>query len=175
MTTLMRAVGIGAAAVLLGGSVFVRAQSQPAGAAATESVDYAKDIEPIFKTYCYECHGPKKARGRLRLTTPESIRRGGTSGAVITPGKSADSLMIHRVLGLDGDDRMPLDADPLPADVDRAAACMDRSGRAGFQPRIDPGRCDCNRAGARKSRGALGICEALAAATADGEIRGVDS
>ena len=140
MTTLMRAAGIGAAAVLLGGSVFVRAQSQPAGAAAKESVDYAKDIEPIFKTYCYECHGPKKARGRLRLTTPESIRRGGTSGAVITPGKSADSLMIHRVLGLDGDDRMPLDGDPLPADaIARLRAWIDQGARASSPGSIQAG------------------------------------
>ena len=139
MTTLMRAVGIGAAAVLLGGSVFVRAQSQPAGA-RQESVDYAKDIEPIFKTYCYECHGPKKARGRLRLTTPESIRRGGTSGAVITPGKSADSLMIHRVLGLDGDDRMPLDGDPLPAEaIARLRAWIDQGARVSSPGSIQAG------------------------------------
>ena len=158
MTTLMRAVGIGAAAVLLGGSVFVRAQSQPAGA-RQESVDYAKDIEPIFKTYCYECHGPK-ARGRLRLTTPESIRRGGTSGAVITPGKSADSLMIHRVLGLDGDDRMPLDGDPLPADaIARLRAWIDQGARVSSPDRSR--RCDPNRAGAGKGGGALGLRKAV--------------
>src|SRR3954463_8011711 len=126
MTTLKRAVAIGGAALVLGGSVFVRAQS-PAAAAPAQSIDYARDIEPIFKTYCYECHGPKKARARLRLNTPDSIRRGGEPGAVVTPGKSAASLIMHRVLGLDGDDRMPLDADPLPPDaVDRLRAWIDQ-------------------------------------------------
>ena len=73
---------IGCAAVVLGGSVFVRAQSLPAGAAKERSTTQS-DIEPIFKTYCYECHGPKKARGRFRLHAPEFIRKGGASGPVI--------------------------------------------------------------------------------------------
>jgi mono/diheme cytochrome c family protein len=130
MTTLKRAVAAGGAALLLGASVFVRAQSQTAAAAPHPSIDYARDIEPIFKTYCYECHGPKKARARLRLNTPDAIRRGGESGVVVTPGKSGASLMMHRVLGLDGDDRMPLDADPLPPEaVDRLRAWIDQGAR----------------------------------------------
>ncbi len=39
-------------------------------------IDFARDIQPIFKQYCAECHGPTKARGRLRLHTPELILRG---------------------------------------------------------------------------------------------------
>jgi mono/diheme cytochrome c family protein len=132
MTILKRAVGIGGAALLLGGSVFVRAQTQTAPAAAGQPIDYVRDIQPIFKTYCYECHGTKKARGRLRLHSPDSIRKGGESGPIVTPGKSADSLLIHRVLGLDGDDRMPLDADPLPEDViARLRAWIDQGARVG--------------------------------------------
>jgi Protein of unknown function (DUF1553)/Protein of unknown function (DUF1549)/Planctomycete cytochrome C len=130
MSTLKRAVAVGGTALVLGASVFVRAQSLPAPAGPTPSIDYARDIEPIFRTYCYECHGPKKARARLRLNTPDSIRKGGESGAVITPGKSAASLMMHRVLGLDGDDRMPLDADPLPPEViERLRAWIDQGAR----------------------------------------------
>src|SRR3954466_10468760 len=37
---------------------------------------------------------------------------------------------MHRGVGLDGDDRMPLDADPLPADViDRLRAWIDQGAR----------------------------------------------
>ena len=130
MTTLKRAVVIGGAAALLGGSVFVRAQSPSVPAATAQPVDFARDIQPIFKTYCYECHGPKKARARLRLHSPDSIRKGGESGPIIAPGKSADSLLMHRVLGLDGDDRMPLDADPLPPEViARLRAWIDQGAR----------------------------------------------
>src|SRR4051794_11741560 len=113
MTTLKRAVVAGGAALLLGGSVFVRAQPQSTAAPA-QPIDFDRDIQPIFKTYCYECHGPRKARARLRLHAPEFIRKGGESGPVISPGRSSDSLLMHRVLGLHGDDRMPLDADALP-------------------------------------------------------------
>jgi hypothetical protein len=130
MTTLQRTVLIGGTAVLLGGSVFVRAQSPSTPVANGAAVDYVRDIQPILKTYCYECHGPKKARARLRLHSPDSIRRGGESGPIITPGKSADSLLIHRVLGQDGDDRMPLDADPLPPDaIARLRAWIDQGAR----------------------------------------------
>jgi hypothetical protein len=86
----------------------IRAQSAP------QAVDYARDVQPILEKYCYECHGPKRARGSLRLHTPELILRGGASGSPITPGKSELSLLIRRVLALDGDDQMPLERDPLP-------------------------------------------------------------
>jgi hypothetical protein len=77
-------------------------------------IDFVRDIEPIFKQYCTECHGPTKARARLRLHSPDTILKGGLSGAPIDPGKSEQSLLIRRVLGLDGEDQMPLDRDPLP-------------------------------------------------------------
>jgi hypothetical protein len=34
-------------------------------------------------------------------------------GALVKPGDPENSLMMRRVLGLDGDDQMPLDKDPL--------------------------------------------------------------
>ena len=54
-------------------------------------------------------------------------QRGGLSGTPITPGKSEDSLLIRRVLGLDGEDQMPLDGDPLPeATIARLRAWIDQ-------------------------------------------------
>ena len=117
MNDLKRSIAIGCAASLLAGTAFIRAQSQAAPASTAQRVDFTRDIQPIFTTYCYECHGAKKGRARLRLHAPALIRKGGESGPIIIPGKSRDSLLMHRVLGLDGDDRMPLDADPLPDDV----------------------------------------------------------
>ena len=35
-------------------------------------------------------------------------------GPVVVPGKSDESLLVSRVMGLNGDDQMPLDAEPLP-------------------------------------------------------------
>ena len=79
------------------------------------SVDFVRDIQPILQTSCYECHGPKKTKAHLRLDSPAGILKGGETGPIVLPGKSEQSLMVRRVLGLDGDDRMPKDGDPLTA------------------------------------------------------------
>jgi hypothetical protein len=83
-------------------------------AAQPTPVDFARDIQPILQNTCYECHGPKKTKAELRLDSVAGIRKGGESGAILVPGNSEHSLMVRRVLGLDGDDRMPKDGDPLP-------------------------------------------------------------
>ena len=86
---------------------------KPAGQAPAATVDFARDIQPILQTHCYECHGPKKSRGHLRLDVRAAALKGGESGVAIVAGKSEQSLMVRRILGLDGDDRMPKDGDPL--------------------------------------------------------------
>jgi len=80
----------------------------------TPPVDFARDIQPILETHCYECHGPKKTKARLRLDRRATAMKGGETGAAILPGDSEHSLMVRRLLGLDGDDRMPKDGDPVP-------------------------------------------------------------
>jgi mono/diheme cytochrome c family protein len=101
-----------ALAALFGVVLVARAQQQPP--ATPPAVDFVRDIQPIFQKNCIECHGPKKARARLRLHDPAFIAKGGMDGPVVVPGKSNESLLISRVMGLNGDDQMPLDAEPLP-------------------------------------------------------------
>ena len=121
MSFVTRRVAIGLATTGLAASVLLRAQDQAPAPAQTQvspaKIDFARDVQPIFEKYCAECHGKSKARAKLRLHAPEFIRRGGNSGAAITPGNSHKSLLINRVLDENEDDRMPLDADPLPADT----------------------------------------------------------
>jgi mono/diheme cytochrome c family protein len=78
-------------------------------------VDFVRDIQPILQSTCSECHGPSKVKARLRLDSRAGFMKGGESGALVVPGNSERSLIVRRLLGLDGDDRMPKDADPLPA------------------------------------------------------------
>src|SRR5438552_4537799 len=78
-------------------------------------VDFVRDIQPILENTCYECHGPKKTKAKLRLDSRAGLLKGGETGAIILPGNSEQSLIVRRLLGLDGDDRMPKDGDPLPA------------------------------------------------------------
>ena len=85
------------------------------GSAASQSaIDFARDIQPILQASCYECHGPQKTKAHLRLDSRGGIVKGGETGPIIVAGNSEQSLIIRRVLGLDGDDRMPKDGDPLP-------------------------------------------------------------
>ena len=109
--------------ILMGVGLAVSAQSPPAsakasadkaGPQATASVDFARDIRPILEANCFECHGAKKARGRLRLDLKAAALKGGNTGPALIAHDSDESLMVRRVLGLDGEDRMPLDEDPLP-------------------------------------------------------------
>jgi hypothetical protein len=101
---------------LLALGVVVRSeQSPPAGRSPTATaIDFVRDIQPIFEQRCVECHGATKARGSLRLDVRASVFRGGMTGPSVIPGDSEHSVLLRRILGLDGEDRMPLDEDPLP-------------------------------------------------------------
>ncbi len=94
----------------------LRAQTPAAAPQTTVAqVDFVRDIQPVLQGICYECHGPKKTKAQLRLDSRAGVMKGGENGAIITPGNSEQSLIVRRLLGLDGEDRMPKDGDPLPA------------------------------------------------------------
>ena len=84
--------------------------------ARQNKVDFKRDIEPIFAANCYGCHGPKKASSQLRLDAKAAAMKGGLSGAVIVPGKSKESRLLHRILGLNDEARMPMGGAPLKAE-----------------------------------------------------------
>src|SRR6266511_1149495 len=70
-------------------------------APVTAPVNFARDIKPLFDTACVKCHGKGKDKGGFSLETREVFLKGGDSGASIVPGKSAESLLIELVSGLD--------------------------------------------------------------------------
>src|SRR5262245_41882590 len=80
--------------------------------AATRAVDFVRDIRPIFAEKCTACHGEDEQEGQLRLDAKAIVFRGGKSGSLFAIGKSDESLLIKRLVGLGGK-RMPLDDDPL--------------------------------------------------------------
>jgi hypothetical protein len=82
-------------------------------------IDFARDIQPIFETSCSPCHFGEKPKAELRLDDKKLALKGGISGAVIIPGKSNESRLLTRVLGLNGEKRMPLGGEPLkPAQIE---------------------------------------------------------
>ncbi len=83
---------------------------------ASSPVQFSKDIKPIFDASCIKCHGRGRSKGGFRLDTRETVLKGGDSGPVIIPGKSADSYLIELVSGLDPDNVMPQKGSKLTAD-----------------------------------------------------------
>jgi len=69
------------------------ASAQPA-----KRIDFARDVQPIFKTSCYGCHGPKQQMNNFRLDRRKDALRGGTL-VMISPGSSEASRLYHRVAG----------------------------------------------------------------------------
>src|SRR5260370_24069910 len=62
-------------------------------APSARQVEFLKDIQPILTNSCYECHGPQKKKGALRLDQKTAALRGGDSGPLLVPGQSAQSLL----------------------------------------------------------------------------------
>jgi hypothetical protein len=76
-------------------------------AAAAPPVDYAREVKPILAGRCTACHGAIRQKAGLRLDTAVFVRRGGDGGPAVEPGNSRESLLIERITGADGVDRMP--------------------------------------------------------------------
>ena len=76
-----------------------------------KSLTYERDIRPIFRTYCFDCHGAtKEKKGKLDLRLQRFLVRGGETGPAIVAGKAPDSLLIQRLRAGEmppGDARVP--------------------------------------------------------------------
>ena len=93
-------------AFLLGGPL-------PAQVPAT--VDFARDVQPILRQHCVECHGPSQQMRGLRLDRRRDAlpNRVGANGARIVPGNSSASALYRRLTGTASGSQMP-PAGPLP-------------------------------------------------------------
>ncbi len=74
---------------------------------ASMKVDYLKDVRPLMAQNCFSCHGSDVQQSGLRLDLRQNALRGGDYGPVITPGDSANSKLIRRVVDGDGGLQMP--------------------------------------------------------------------
>ena len=80
---------------------------------AKHKVNFVKEILPIFKKHCVECHGPDKQKSDYRIDVKAWAFKGGEMGEAIIPGKSAESPLVHFISGLDEEVIMPPKGDSL--------------------------------------------------------------
>src|ERR1051325_9499433 len=56
-------------------------------------------IDALFQKHCLDCHNAKDAEGQLILESYDLLMKGGEDGAVVLPGKSAESILVKSVEG----------------------------------------------------------------------------
>ncbi len=159
---------------------------------APAKVDFAADVQPIFRQSCIGCHGPSQQMAGFRLDRRRDAMLGGTI-AVIGPGNSDGSRLYRRLIGSEFGAQMPPtgalapdkiaiikawidqgaewpdalagDQPPTPADAGavRLIGALKRGDRAGFSSALK-----ANPAASGK-KGDLGITPLMVAAL-DGDI-----
>lgn len=123
--------------LLFGARPAVQAQT-PKGA-----VSFINDIVPILKNNsCFACHDAKKKKGKLDLSTYESLRKGGTKDDPVTAGKPKESYLID-VLTSTGANHMPPkelgDVSLKAEEIAMIARWIEEGGKldAGLTPKTD--------------------------------------
>ena len=65
---------------------------------ADDPLSFEKDVRPVLKAYCLDCHGGgEKVKGKLDLRLKRFLAAGGKSGPAIVTGDPAHSLLIERM------------------------------------------------------------------------------
>jgi ankyrin repeat protein len=111
---LSAAIGVCAAVVLTASG-----PQQPA-----PKVDFVRDVQPILREHCYECHGSKQQKNGLRLDRRRDAMRGGTQ-TIIGPGSSDSSKLYHRLIGSRFGRQMPPDGAIPPSQIATIKAWID--------------------------------------------------
>ena len=98
---------------LLVGILFVGLALRTSGEGLADRPSLERDVLPLLKVRCLKCHGPIKPKGKLNLSGPRSLSRGGSNGPVVIPGSLEESVLWDLV----SHDKMPpKTAEPLSSD-----------------------------------------------------------
>lgn len=85
-------------------------------ATANDTVDFVRDVRPIFQKHCYSCHADKKQKSGLRLDIKSEAFKGGeVFGESIIAGNATESRLIQFVADPDSDLPMPPEGGRLSA------------------------------------------------------------
>jgi hypothetical protein len=110
--------------------------------AAEPAPSFERDVAPLLTSRCLKCHSGARPKGDLDLTRRDRLLAGGSSGSVVTPGKSADSLLFDYVRDKKMPPRQPLSA----GEIELLRRWID-AGATWQGPALTPPRVAENRAG----------------------------
>ena len=83
---------------------------------------FKAEVKPFFETYCIECHGPEKSKGKITLHTLDGDLAAGADGEL---------ERWERILEVLESGEMPPEDEPQPSEAERAGReAVDRSGHA---------------------------------------------
>jgi len=94
-------------------------------------VAFSTEIAPLLLEQCGNCHGEQTAEANLRMTSLETLVKGGRGGPAVVPGKGAESLLVKKLRGVEiNGQRMPLNRPPLSdAQIAVIEKWIDQGGR----------------------------------------------
>src|SRR5580698_1851432 len=87
--------------------LLVSATQLPSQQPAANSVDFVKQVQPIFVGECSGCHRGATAPAGLQLDTVAGLMQGSGSGKVVVPGNAKQSLLVQRVSDTTGNQMPP--------------------------------------------------------------------
>ena len=79
-------------------------------------VDFEKDVLPLFRENCQDCHGPSKQKAGLRFDRRSSVLKAFSRRVI--PGSSANSMVYHRLKGDEYGPQMPPKGPLRPEDIE---------------------------------------------------------
>ncbi|HYM10292.1 MAG TPA: ankyrin repeat domain-containing protein [Bryobacterales bacterium] len=88
-------------------------------------VDFRRDVQPILKARCYECHGASLQMSGFRLDRRRDAMKGGTI-AVIGPGNAAGSRLYWKLVGNRFGPQMPPTGPLKPEQIGIIKAWIDQ-------------------------------------------------
>ena len=92
-------------------------------------IDFEKQIRPLLKQYCYDCHSQDAEESGLRLDYGAHILKGGDRGPSVVPGKKSDSPLFQSLTGQGKIPRMPHDMPPLkPEEINLIGEWIEQGG-----------------------------------------------
>ncbi len=79
------------------------------------TVDYVRDVAPLFEKRCVMCHSANATMGSLNLESYAGLKQGGNNGPVVAPGSPTDSLLYRSIVGQAPEiGRMPIGLELMP-------------------------------------------------------------